>query len=252
MSEESERTTRSVTSVGEHSIADELFSEFLVRRIRGESFDPQEIWNRVSDENVRKEVRRRIENYLHRVEPRLQSMVEAKPDTWFGKFLIERELGRGGMGVVHLAYDKSLNRKVALKVLPLTFKQDVRAVKRFLREAEAAARLRHPNIIPIYSAGEIGETLYYTMEHVPGITLAELIRALRSQRSGARGTITLESFEERGEVVLRPVQESAEPPVKPGKEKGGRAAEGVPVLSLTLRNYVREAVRLFAEVADAL
>jgi len=70
------------------------------------------------------------------------------------QYLIEREIGRGGMAVVYRAVDIRLNRPVAIKVLPpdVAFHQDVRA--RFIREAQTAAQLSQPNIVPIYSVDE--------------------------------------------------------------------------------------------------
>lgn len=89
-----------------------------------------------------------------------------------GLYDIEAEIGRGGMAVVYRARDTRLRRKVALKVLPpeLAFRQEVRT--RFLREAEMAARLSHPNIVPIYSVDEADGLVYFAMGLVEGESLA--------------------------------------------------------------------------------
>jgi serine/threonine protein kinase len=89
-----------------------------------------------------------------------------------GRFDIRRELGRGGHGVVFLAYDTALKREVALKVPRPDILQSVDMRSRFRREAEAAARLQHPNLIPLYEAGEIGPVCYLVSEFCPGPNLA--------------------------------------------------------------------------------
>ncbi|NUS99048.1 MAG: serine/threonine protein kinase, partial [Gemmatimonadaceae bacterium] len=85
---------------------------------------------------------------------------------------IEQELGRGGMGIVYCARDKRLKRTVAVKLLPpeLAFRSDIRS--RFLREAETAAQLSHPNIVPIYSVDEMENLVFFVMAYVAGNNLA--------------------------------------------------------------------------------
>jgi serine/threonine-protein kinase len=86
-------------------------------------------------------------------------------------------LGQGGMGVVYKARQKSLNRVVALKLLPAAACAGMELAARFRNEAEAAARLRHPNIVQVYDAGEHGGVPFYAMEYVAGPTLAQALRA---------------------------------------------------------------------------
>ena len=85
---------------------------------------------------------------------------------------LDEELGRGGMGVVYRATDRRLKRVVAIKILPpeLGFRGDIRS--RFLREAQTAAQLSHPNIVPIYSVDEREGLVYFVMACVDGPTLA--------------------------------------------------------------------------------
>jgi len=90
-------------------------------------------------------------------------------------FRIVRRLGRGGMGEVYLAYEESLERKVALKVLAENLSDDPSLVKRFAREARVAARLNHPNIVTIYSVHEAGDLTFFAMEYIEGESLAHLI-----------------------------------------------------------------------------
>ncbi|MFL5496322.1 MAG: protein kinase domain-containing protein, partial [Gemmatimonadales bacterium] len=91
-------------------------------------------------------------------------------------YTIEGEVGRGGMGVVYRARDERLQRRVAIKVLPpeLAFQRDIR--ERFTREAQTAARLSHPHIVPIHSVGEGGGLVYFVMGYVDGESVAARIR----------------------------------------------------------------------------
>ena len=93
-----------------------------------------------------------------------------------GEYSLDRELGRGGMGIVYLAREVRLARPVAIKVLPLALaaRSDLR--DNFLREAQTVAGLNHPNIVPVYAAGERGGFVYIVMAYVEGITLGERIR----------------------------------------------------------------------------
>jgi len=106
----------------------------------------------------------------------LQSRLAA---TLGGAYTIEGEIGRGGMGVVYKARDERLKRSVAIKVLPpeLAYRSDIRA--RFMREAETAARISHPNVVPIHSVGEADDFVYFVMGYVDGESLA-----LRLKRRG--------------------------------------------------------------------
>jgi tRNA A-37 threonylcarbamoyl transferase component Bud32 len=101
-----------------------------------------------------------------------------------GEFRIVREIGRGGMGIVFEAEQTSLKRRVALKVLPTALRSDRRLLSRFRREAEAAARLRHPNIVPVYSIGQAGNAPFFAMEMVTGQSLAEALDERRADRDG--------------------------------------------------------------------
>jgi serine/threonine-protein kinase len=91
-------------------------------------------------------------------------------------FTIEGEIGRGGMGVVYRARDERLKRRVAIKVLPpeLAFQQEIRA--RFTREAETAARLSHPHIVPIFTVGEGNGLVYFVMGYVDGESLGARLK----------------------------------------------------------------------------
>jgi len=104
-----------------------------------------------------------------------------------GKFVIIAELGRGSMGVVYEAFQTELKRKVALKVLPANIALDQKQVRRFRREAESMARLRHDHIIHIYEVGEVEGTHYFAMEMIDGLTYGEQVgRDRESVREAAR------------------------------------------------------------------
>ena len=93
-----------------------------------------------------------------------------------GEYSLEREIGRGGMGIVYLAREVSLARPVAIKVLPSALAARAEVREAFLRESRTIARLTHPNIVPVYAAGERGGFAYIVMAYVEGITLGERIR----------------------------------------------------------------------------
>jgi serine/threonine protein kinase/tetratricopeptide (TPR) repeat protein len=100
-----------------------------------------------------------------------------------GDFLLLREIGRGGMGVVYEAVQRSLNRTVALKVLPFAAALDSRQLQRFKNEAQAAACLHHPHIVPVFGVGCERAVHFYAMQLIQGQTLAAVIAELR-QRGG--------------------------------------------------------------------
>ena len=96
-----------------------------------------------------------------------------------GDFRLIREVGRGGMGVVYEAEQLSLSRSVALKVLPFAATMDPRQLTRFRHEAQAAAMLHHPNIVPVYGVGCERGVHYYAMQLIEGRSLAAVIEAMR-------------------------------------------------------------------------
>ncbi|QDU09014.1 serine/threonine-protein kinase [Gimesia aquarii] len=95
-----------------------------------------------------------------------------------GDFRIVQELGRGGMGVVYEAVQESLNRRVALKLLPRQLLLEEKQLKRFRREAELTASLHHTNIVPVYGVGENDGFHYYVMQLIEGIGLDELAQRM--------------------------------------------------------------------------
>lgn len=95
-----------------------------------------------------------------------------------GDFQIVREIGRGGMGIVYEAVEKSLKRRVALKVLGPGVADSPKQIQRFIREAEAAARLHHTNIVPVYGLGEEQDLHFFAMQFIDGVPLSDVIRSV--------------------------------------------------------------------------
>ena len=92
-----------------------------------------------------------------------------------GRYTLERELGRGGMGVVFLARDSALDRPVALKLLPPYLAAQPELRERFVQEARVVARLSHPNIVTVYAAEQLGDLVYFAMAYIRGETLTQRV-----------------------------------------------------------------------------
>jgi serine/threonine protein kinase len=164
-----------------------------------------------------------------------------------GDFVIGREIGRGGMGVVYEAQQTSLNRRVALKVLSANVGLTSKAVQRFHREAEAAAKLHHTNIVPIYATGEQNGTHFYAMELIEGPSLDQVIRQLRQ---GAGGDGTQRATPNPDAVDSTPLEITTPYAAIPGAPS---PASGLSSSSLTSGSgYFDTVARMIAEVADAL
>lgn len=104
-----------------------------------------------------------------------RSDVDVVRDALQSEYEILDELGRGGMAIVYRARERQLDRDVAIKVLPMSLAFDAEFVERFQREARTAAKLEHPNIIPIYRVGQTDRVSYIVMKYLRGKPLAELI-----------------------------------------------------------------------------
>jgi eukaryotic-like serine/threonine-protein kinase len=113
-----------------------------------------------------------------------QTPIKSDPNH-LGDFRIIRELGRGGMGIVYEALQMSLGRRVALKVLQDSAALDPRCLQRFQVEAQAAASLRHPHIVPVFATGSENGIAYYAMQYIECRDLARIIKELRRDNSVA-------------------------------------------------------------------
>ncbi|MSR05932.1 MAG: PEGA domain-containing protein [Gemmatimonadetes bacterium] len=107
--------------------------------------------------------------------PAEQSEFDIVKEALSGEYELIKELGRGGMAIVFKARDKSLDREVAIKVLPFSLAFDKDFVERFQREAKTSAKLEHPNIIPIYRVGKTDKIIFFVMKFLRGTSLSDAI-----------------------------------------------------------------------------
>ena len=114
-----------------------------------------------------------------------QSFVHLTAGTRVAHYQIISKIGAGGMGEVYLANDTKLDRRVALKFLSFHLSQDETSRARFTREAKAAAKLDHPNIVPVHEVGEYQGRPFFAMAHIEGQSLREVIKQGKLTVSGA-------------------------------------------------------------------
>jgi serine/threonine protein kinase/Tfp pilus assembly protein PilF len=194
--------------LSDESLVGRIADEFTERLQRGERPDVEEYAGRHP----------RVADLLRHVLPALQAMAgetsgraaaATPPEALtgcLGDYRLVREVGRGGMGVVYEAVQLSLNRRVALKVLPFAATLDPRQLQRFQNEAQAAAVLHHTHIVPVFGVGCDRGVPYYAMQFIEGESLAALIGELR-QAAGLAGDDL--------------------PPVGTGSPAGGDFSEGL-------------------------
>jgi serine/threonine protein kinase/Flp pilus assembly protein TadD len=176
-------------------------------------------------------------------EARSLPLGDAGPAETLGDFRIVREVGRGGMGVVYETEQLSLGRRVALKVLPFAAALDARQLRRFKNEAQAAAHLRHPHIVPVYAVGCERGLHYYAMQLIDGRSLAELIAELRSDDKATAADAEVDK-------VTR-WQGSDDKVTRWQGDKVTEEADTHPV-TLSLRHRFQTIARLGVQAAEAL
>jgi WD40 repeat protein/serine/threonine protein kinase len=203
------------------------------------------------------------------------------PPERLGDFRILREIGRGGMGVVYQAEQESLGRCVALKVLGTPTLLDPQKLRRFHREARAAANLHHTNIVPVFGVGEEQGLHYYVMQFIPGLSLDEVLHELKRRRARDDGARLDGAPKSRGpelsatdvaqslwsgripSVVAAAPAEDAPPaatasarPMAPTRDTSSSATlPGEPDLSAvtgSARRYFQSVARLGVQIAAAL
>ncbi len=266
-------------------LLDQLAEEFAERYRRGERPSLKEYVDRYPDlADEIKEVFPALAG-IEQVEEDLQAPAEKQvpPPKQIGDFRILREIGRGGMGVVYEAEQVSLGRRVALKVLPLHAMKDAKALERFRREARAAARLHHTNIVPVFEVGQDGDACFYAMQFIQGQGLDQVIEELRRLRAaspahtrGANGARSKEPSPTRnptqalpalseaarslltGEFTLSPVTVAQHGPCRgPGNSSAGSSAvlpgqTQFSTVESDRRHYFESVARIGQQAAAAL
>ena len=162
------------------------------------------------------------------------------PVTRLGDFELLRELGRGGMGIVYEARQISLKRRVALKVLPPAIGLTQQARRRFEREAQAAAKLHHTNIVPVHAIGEHDGHHFYAMDLIEGQSLDHVLRDMLDDGSNPlmEATVTQTMTELRPQRAPTAPQDQAAPSLSDTSAGG--------------REWSDTVAKLIADVADAL
>ncbi len=159
---------------------EEIFASYIERLNGGEELDPEKI---LAENPV---LGAEIIEYLEGFVGFPSSQADPnEPLGTLGDYTLRHQLGRGGMGIVYEAWQNSMDRQVALKVLPAGIAADNKAFLRFMREAKTAGQLNHQNIVSVYAMGVDDNTPYYAMELVGGETLAQIL--LRLKNSGGKG-----------------------------------------------------------------
>ena len=202
-------------SSDELSPVEVLVEEFLDRQQRGENPTIGEYCERHPE----------LADELREVFEALAMVEELKPDSHdatgtfgsglqtdgkrieqVGDYRILREIGRGGMGVVYEAEQESLRRRVALKVLPRQAAGDEKSLIRFQREARAAARMHHTNIVPVFDVGEDEEHVYYAMQMIQGQALDLVIDDLKQLRTDH---VTMRNDGPKSEILRRQTEQQS-------------------------------------------
>ena len=181
------------------------------------------------------------------------------PATRLGDFRIIREVGRGGMGVVYEAQQISLGRRVALKVLPQGASLDPRQRHRFQLEAQAAAHLQHPHIVPVYAVGSDQGVHYYSMQFIEGRSLADVVKEIRKEAERHQSDFSGDELARADDVLASPTEDfppkaatGGQPTADELSPGGASSLTPVPHSSTRTRAFFRTIARLGLQAADAL
>ncbi|MBI4586436.1 MAG: protein kinase [Planctomycetes bacterium] len=239
-------------SLDEGKNLEALFAHYVDRLNSGEKLDAEKIL--AENPQLGKELLEYLEGFI---EAGLKRETANSLGT-FGDYKLLRQIGRGGMGVVYEAWQSSLDRRVALKVLPVEVAADSKAFTRFVREAKVAGKMNHPNFVAVYGMGFEEGMPFFAMEFVEGETLAKILKQLSAACDKS-------SAEDQGQVFLSisrlfhpngnpdEASSAAGGSAKPAAREflspnppNGQGAGGI------LLQYCLSLARAFAEVAEGL
>jgi predicted Ser/Thr protein kinase len=131
-----------------------------------------------------------------------------RKEAWSGRYELQSEIGRGGMGVVHRAWDRQLGRAVALKLIADPSDASPETRERFLQEAQLAARLSHPHVVPVYDTGEWEGKLFIAMQLVEGTSVERAPLDLRGKVASIRDVARALDHAHRSGVIHRDIKPS--------------------------------------------
>ncbi len=197
----------------EENQVDVLAEEFTQRLRNGESPAIEEYINRAPE--LEDEIRELFPTILALEQMRIAKDQPPEPlgfPDQLGDFRLIREIGRGGMGIVYEAIQISLDRQVAVKVLPPHRMDDVKSLRRFEREARTAARLHHTNIVSVLGVGHERDQHYFVMQYIEGTSLERIISQLQDMKADASPDM--------GTKILRPQTQESNP-TSPGESDSG-------------------------------
>ncbi len=228
-----------------------LAEDYLERKRRGESIQLESLLKDYPD------LAGELADYVHLLElmddtkTNTPSRVSPPMKERIGDFSLLRLIGQGGMGLVFEAMQESLGRKVALKLMKQS-SRDPSTLARFTREARAAARLHHTNIVAVYGVGVDQGEHYLALQYVPGISLDRLLQRLR--QTGEGSTLKLKKRESTLAGQETPSNGTLKPVVTPN---GQQTDDQIICQWTTLRvddpqKYAKDMALLFADIADAL
>jgi WD40 repeat protein/serine/threonine protein kinase/tetratricopeptide (TPR) repeat protein len=243
------------------SLVGQVADEFLRRQEQGERPEVEEYAARYPEAAA---VLRKVlasllvlDRSMAGLSPAADEASEDRVAGTLGDFRILREIGRGGMGIVYEAEQISLNRRVALKVLPFAATMDPRHLQRFKNEAQAAAALHHTNIVPVHYVGCERGVHFFAMQLIDGQTLAAVIHQLREPKGPnlAGGHALAKAGPEEPTGPYSPAPAAGRPDQCPGASEASTVEM---VAALTTEGpaqspaYFREVARLGIQAAEAL